>query len=461
MPSMSSPITIHIYSVLVLPMAFLFGAVGILQGVYAKYFGLPLASIASVLLISRAFDAISDPIIGYYADKYQAHYGNRKPFIFCGCVLFMASSWFLFNPPNDVTVGYFLVWFLAFYLAYTLFDIPHLAWGGELANDSLSRNTIYGLRTFYFFLGSLFFYAMPILFFSESNEFTPQALKFSVFIACILMLPMLAIFLNMASDEKIFCPHSNRVPELENPYKDRTIREVLCSIIANKPFRVLSAAHTCTGFGYGMWFTMLFIFVDGYLALGEHFSWMFVVSFGTGLVSLRLWYVLASHYGKQTTWRAGMVLVFLGLCGTGLLEPNHTSQIELLICMSLICSGFSSFGIMVPSILSDIVDFGTWKFKIDNSATYFSIYTLINKTVFALGGALSLGVAALFNFDVTLASHSAQATFGLRLGVAWIPASFVLLSIFIIGRIPINSQRHAIISRRLGRCLVMGKGTRN
>ena len=51
-------------------MAFLFGPMAILQGIYAKYFGLSLTTIAAVLLIGRLFDAITDPIIGYLSDRH-------------------------------------------------------------------------------------------------------------------------------------------------------------------------------------------------------------------------------------------------------------------------------------------------------------------------------------------------------------------------------------------------------
>ena len=99
------------YALPVLPLAFLLGPMAILQGIYAKHFGLTLTTIASVLLISRVFDAVTDPIIGYYADKHRVMSGSRKPFILTGGILFIISSWFLYVPPANVSAEYFLVWF--------------------------------------------------------------------------------------------------------------------------------------------------------------------------------------------------------------------------------------------------------------------------------------------------------------------------------------------------------------
>lgn len=144
-----------------------------------------------------------------------------------------------------------------------------------------------------------------------------------------------------------------------------------------------------------------------------------------------------------------MALVFSGMIGAGFLSPSYTGWLSLLLTMTLVSAGFAAFNIMVPSLLSDIVDYSTWKYGRDRSATYFSFYTLINKTVAALGGALGLGIAGWYGFDPKLAVHSESTVTGLRLAFAGIPATLIFLSIFFIARIPITSRRHAIIRRRL------------
>ncbi|MDB4032586.1 MFS transporter, partial [Porticoccaceae bacterium] len=159
------------YAMPVMAVHFLYGPVAILQGIYAKYFGVALTTIASVILIARLFDAFSDPLIGYVSDSYCRRVGNRKPFIVFGAILLVVSSYFLYVPidPELVTSDtriskmYFLGWFLAFYLSFTLFEIPHLAWGGEIAKNSLQKNSIYTFRTLFMFLGHILFFLLPLL----------------------------------------------------------------------------------------------------------------------------------------------------------------------------------------------------------------------------------------------------------------------------------------------------------
>lgn len=443
-----------VYGLPLLSLYYLYGPITLLQGIYAKHFGLALTSIATILLIARFFDAVSDPIIGYCADRYHARHGNRKPFIIIGAVLFIISSWFLYVPfgfdpekgRTSVSAGYFLGWFLAFYLAYTLFEIPHMAWGSELASDSRGKNTVYGVRSLFLFLGSLLFFAMPLLPFFESDEFTPQTLKWSVLVAGTLMLPMLYLCIKYVPSKPIPLPMDSRCGW--SPHKD-TLHVVLRAIFTNKSLLVLTSAHICTGLGAGMYLTLLFIFVDAYLGLGQHFALVYVISFSLSIISLRLWFLLANRWGKQLIWIAGMVLVVVGTIGIGQLSSEHTDWFELSLCMTLISCGYAAFNIMAPSLLSDIVDYGTWKFGIDRAATYFSLYTFINKTVGALGGALGLAIAGWVEFDLTATSHSDATIMGLRFGMAWIPTLFILLSIVFIARISITVRRHEIIRRRL------------
>ena len=76
--------------------SFLWSLSPLLQGIYAKYYGVALTTIAMVLLIARVFDAVTDPLIGYWSDRYRAKFGTRKPFIIAGGILLIVSGYFLY-----------------------------------------------------------------------------------------------------------------------------------------------------------------------------------------------------------------------------------------------------------------------------------------------------------------------------------------------------------------------------
>ena len=133
----------------------------VLSGIYAKYFGLELTTIAAIMLVARLFDGITDPIIGVLSDRYRYRSETRKPWIVFGCLSLLICSYFLYVPPIGVSATYFLVWFMAFYLAWTVVEIPHLAWGSEVATSLQERNKLFSLRVIFFYAGAIVFYVLP------------------------------------------------------------------------------------------------------------------------------------------------------------------------------------------------------------------------------------------------------------------------------------------------------------
>ena len=69
------------YALPVITMLWLHAPLVIIQGIYAKYYGLSLTTIAAIVLLGRFFDAVTDPLIGYYSDRYRRRTGTRKPFV--------------------------------------------------------------------------------------------------------------------------------------------------------------------------------------------------------------------------------------------------------------------------------------------------------------------------------------------------------------------------------------------
>jgi len=117
------------YALPAVPVLILMSTNNVLSGIYSAHHGLALSAIATVMLIAGLFDAVTDPSIGYFSDRYHARTGSRKPFVVAGAILLMPCAWFLLNPGEGVTITYFLVWYLLFYLAMTLFQIPQRSFG--------------------------------------------------------------------------------------------------------------------------------------------------------------------------------------------------------------------------------------------------------------------------------------------------------------------------------------------
>lgn len=438
----------------------LYAPMNIVLGIYAKYYGLALTTIALVILIARLVDAVTDPIIGYLADRYRLKYGTRKPFMVIGGLITICSGYFLYSPPDDVTVLYFSFWFFLIYIGLTLFEIPHLAWGGEISHDALEKTETYNLRTAAGYSGLALFYSLPLLPIWETPEITPEKLHFSAIVSGLLMLPLLYVCMRYVPNGSCYIGEGTQT---KDPNKDQRIkfsafRETIYSLVHNRPLLLFIAAFLFAGLSLGMWLGLLFIFVDAYLQMGESFSQIFLISLVVGILSSLLWIAIAKNLGKKNAWLTAMILGILSFAYTGFIGPENTSFWVLLLLIALNTLCFVCIESLPQSMLSDIIDYGTLKFRVYRGATYFSVFMFAYKGSFAVGGALGLAIVGWHGFDPSATSHTEAGVEGLRLAMVWLPTLFAMLAIVFIALSPIDIYRHRIIRRRLNQLEIRERG---
>ncbi|NIP69704.1 MAG: MFS transporter, partial [Planctomycetales bacterium] len=86
--------------------------------------GLDLATVGTVFMVARLWDALTDPTIGALSDRLRTPWGRRRPLMLLGLPLVLGATWFLLNPPVEVSFGYLLTWVFLFYVFWTLVFIP-------------------------------------------------------------------------------------------------------------------------------------------------------------------------------------------------------------------------------------------------------------------------------------------------------------------------------------------------
>ncbi len=419
----------------------LFAPINIVQGIYAKHYGLALTTIALVILIVRLFDAFTDPLIGYLSDRYYLKTGTRKPFMAVGALIMTSSGYLLYSPPNDVGAHYFTLWFMAFYLGFTLFEIPHLAWGGEISTDAYAKTQTYNLRTAAGFTGLVLFFSIPLLPIWQSREITPQTLEFSAIVSALLMLPLLYLCLKKV-------PNGTRLRQPSVPVTKLPFKRKFAFIFKNKPLLIFLGAFVFAGVGLGMWYGLIFIFVYAYLGKGAWFAELNLLSFMVGALASIAWIGVARKVGKKRAWLIAMVI---GLCSfvlTGMVDNTISyGLLFALLATNTLC--FSAIESLPQSMLSDIVDYSTWKFGSYRGSTYFSLFVFTYKAIFAIGGAVGLAIVGWYGFDPAATSHDDGSLVGLKVAMVWGPTIVVLISMVLIALMPITEQRQAVIRQRI------------
>lgn len=409
----------------------------ILPGIYATYFGLSLTTVAGVVLFIRLFDGVSDLTVGYLSDRHRARGGSRKPWVVVGGLGAIAACHFLFTPPTPTTTTYYLVCSLAYFLAFAIAEIPHLTWGSELTLDYQIRARVYGARNVLSKLGIAAFYALPLLPTFGSTAYTPEVLRVAVLAGAVVTVAGLTWALFVA-------PAGVAIQSI----RDDSLRLLLQSIFRNKPLLLYFGAASCGALCYGMWFGLVYVYLDSYLRMGEHVAIMFLVATVASTLTTPLWLKLIQRTSKATTWAVGITLFGCQLLGTLWIEPGDPWWMALFVVfLANLC--FTTNDVAAVSSIGDIVDYGKLKFRADRGATYFAIQNLLFKVSLGIGGGLALGVAGEFGFRPDDATHSASAVWGLQLAFIVLPTCCALACLLLVIRTPIDRRRHRTIQRRL------------
>ncbi len=111
---------------------------------------LALATVGLIFGLSRVWDALTDPTVGYWSDRTRTRWGRRRPWILASALPLALTSFALWNPPGFLSEQGLVTWVaISLFLlmtAQTTFSIPHASLGAELTTDHHARSRVFGSR---------------------------------------------------------------------------------------------------------------------------------------------------------------------------------------------------------------------------------------------------------------------------------------------------------------------------
>ena len=112
---------------------------------YGSVMGVEPGLVSLALLIALMFDALSDPLIGYFSDNTHSRWGRRHPFMYAAAVPVGLSYYFVWNPPaslvGDELFLYITVIAVFVLTLITAYEVPSSALVAELTGLSRQLRT--------------------------------------------------------------------------------------------------------------------------------------------------------------------------------------------------------------------------------------------------------------------------------------------------------------------------------
>jgi glycoside/pentoside/hexuronide:cation symporter, GPH family len=276
------------YGALGLPLAFVaLPLYVVLPNHYASAFGVPLAALGALLLGARLLDAVADPWIGRWTDRWFAHSPRRVLFVAVLAALFVAIGFHALFFPAVSGTGPLLAWCGAFlavtYLAYSVLSVIHQSWGARLGGDAAQRTRIVAWREGLALAGVLVASVLP----SVAGLGATSAVFAMALVAGLVWLSAAPRPVT-AAGESVTAPHVS-------PW-------------ANAAFRRLIAVFVVNGIASAVPATLVLFFIRDKLALGAYEPLFLFSYFAAGALSMPLWVRAVPRVGLAKLWLSGMLL---------------------------------------------------------------------------------------------------------------------------------------------------------
>ncbi len=212
---------------------------------YSQILGMSAPLVFAALMTALVFDAVSDPVVGYWSDNLRSRFGRRHPYMYAAVIPIGLAYFFVWNPPSGLEGNALFPWLLALTiltrLCFTLFEVPHNALAAELTEDYNSRTSLMSFRYFFAWVGGLSVQIFLLFFMLKPSESNPSGYfnlpgwhTYGLVAACLIFFGVLATSLGT---------HAH-IPNLKSapPKRDMTIRRVFGEIfetVSNPSFRAL------------------------------------------------------------------------------------------------------------------------------------------------------------------------------------------------------------------------------
>ncbi len=409
-----------------------------LPAFYGEALGLSAAGLA--LLIARGIDVVVDPFVGLYSDKWHSRWGRRKPWIVVGGIVGGIAILQLFQPPENVTVTYFMLWSVLLYVGWTLVQVPYTAWGAELSGDYFERARITSAREGMMVIGILAAGIVPT-FVSSTGGTEQDAYAAISWMAVLIGGPFIAIMLWRVPDI------SRARSETTKPNSSKSFVLQLRHIAKNRPFVRLIAAWFINGLATGIPASLFLLYLEHALQAGQTArSVLTLVYFFSAVAAIPAWLMLSRKWSKHRTWCVSMIIACLAFVWVPLLEPGQV------IAFGLICvvtgMGLGADLALPPALQADVVDYDTLKTGEQRAGLFFALWSMSTKLAFALGVGIAFPVLDAFGFSAG-GANDATAVLAVAVGYSLVPVALKIMTIFMIWGFPITAARQGVIRKRL------------
>ncbi|MFP5271630.1 MFS transporter [Coleofasciculus sp.] len=421
--------------------------------------GLNASTAGSVLLISKAWDGINDPMIGWLSDHTRSPWGRRYPWIVCGAVplgVFFVLLWIVPTFSNDGTLnqqallGYYGIVGVLFYAAFTSVLLPLSALVPELTQDYHERTSLISFKSAFSVGGAIFALVLAQVIFSMVEHPSQKYLVLGIVCATC---AVVSVYVSVLGTRKIVLKAQE--PETLNAPVPPSLswRSQIGYIFTNRPFLCVMGIYLCSWLGVQITAAILPYFVINWMGLPDHhFTQVAIAVQGTALTMMFMWSFVSKRVGKKAVYLIGMPLLILAESGLFFLQPG---QVGLLYGLAVLAGFGIATAYLIPwSMLPDVVDLDELNSGQRREGIFYGFMVLFQKMGFAIALFLVGKILDWAGFIPSVAGEPnpvqpESALFAIRMIIGLLPTLILICGLVFTYFYPITREVHVQILHQL------------
>ncbi|NRQ41741.1 MFS transporter [Rheinheimera sp. YQF-2] len=406
---------------------------------YTDIFGISPAFVGTMFLLVRIMDAVTDPLMGAFADRTQSKHGKFRPYLLWFALPFGVISVLAFTTPDLSENGkmiYAFVTYTLLMMVYTAINIPYCALGASLTDDPKERVSVQTYRFIFAFIGGVLVSActLPLV------EYFGQGDKAKGYQLTIMAMSILGVMMFLicfyGTKERVIPPKEQSGTYLQN-FK---------TLWQNDQWRVLATATLFLMSGFVLRTTLAIYYIKYYLEMPDSISLIITLGMFGSIIGCIVANQLAKRFCKVKLYIA-IQLVAATLCAASFFVPAEQAilAITLYVLWNMV---FNTGTPLLWAKMADAVDYGQWKTGIRTTGMVYSSIVFFIKLGIAIGGATAGWLLAGYGYQADVVQSDATKT-GLLLSFSLFPAIGSIAVAFIMRWYLLDNNKIAVISREL------------
>ncbi|XP_074498620.1 sodium-dependent lysophosphatidylcholine symporter 1-B-like [Sebastes fasciatus] len=425
--------------------------------------------VSMILFVSRAWDAVTDPLIGYLVScSNWTPIGKLTPWLILStpfAILFYLLLWFV--PRGWMSQGLSVLWFLTaaclFETLMSCYNVPYLSLNMFLGGDHRDRDsaTAYrmSVKMVAMLLASVIQGQVVSVYNAEkqeacqhqdqAHETTPQStssssqtaaplqetrkafLTSALIMGAIFFLCSLVLFLGVKEQRAPLCSDEKVRP----PYLT-SLKMLICHI----PYQRLVLGFVFSALAFQMSLGNFALFCSHAAGQGAQFQHLLLVLLVSASVAVPLWQTVLLRIGKKPTVFIGLSLFIPAVIIVACVPSNL--PVFMIMCVLMGCSVATIF--LLPwSMLPDVIDDFNARHPSckDLEPLFFSCYAFCSK----LAGGLSVGISTLtlqfVGYRAGACNHGDGVVTALIVLFTPVPIALLLIGMVFFRSYPINERQ--------------------